>query len=544
MTTRLLKGGTVIDGTGKKGFCGHVLIEEDRIKGVFTENEALPQADIVLDAAGRVIAPGFIDMHSHSDWLLPLADHDIPLRCLPEQGVTTIVGGNCGFSPAPVTDRTRRLLKTDFFNLMVDRPLDYRWSSMDEFLDQVEQTRPVVNTAHLVGHSTVRFAHADTRRGRLTENETTECLNALEHALDQGACGVSFGLGYDPGMYSPLEELEGFCRVAAKAGKPVTVHIKALSRLSPTYPLTYLRPHNLRALKEMIDIAKRAQARLQISHLIFVGRRTWSTVDAGLDLIETARRQGLDVMFDAFPYTFGNTTVNAVLPYWFLAKLPQMYHSLWARPLLRLELAAGFFLLGFNYDDFQLMDAGSDQWEALNGLRFGEIAHKWGTSPFNVLLKLSESSNGQALALLHTYSGEPGNERALKKVLAHDLCLFQTDALIHYGGYPNPAALGAFPKILEHCVRKENLFSMEEAVRRMTSASAQRFNITDRGVIEPGKMADLVVFDPKKIAETPAVGSRPAGRPEGIDHLFINGVHAVEHGRYISGVRAGRVLRL
>jgi len=442
MSTWLLKNGIVIDGTGKKGFCGHVLIEDDRIKTVFTEKEPLPSADTVLDAAGKVVAPGFIDMHSHSDWVLPLEDHDIALRCLLEQGVTTIVGGNCGFSPAPVTERTRRLLKTDFFNLMVDRPLNYRWSGMGEFLDQVAENQPVVNTAHLVGHSSIRFAHADTRRGGLTDNETAECLKALERCLDEGACGLSFGLGYDPGMYSPIEELEAFCRVAAKAGKPVTVHIKALSRISPTYPPTDLRPHNLRALKEMIHIAQRAGVRLQISHLIFVGRRTWSTADACLELIETAAGRGLDVMFDAFPYTFGNTTVNAVLPYWFLAKLPQMYHSRWARLLLRIELAVGFRLLGFGYKDFQMMDAVSDSWSDLNGKRFDEIARQWKTSPFNALLKLSETSQGQALALLHTYSGEPGNESALKKVLAHERCLFQTDALIRYGGYPNPAALG------------------------------------------------------------------------------------------------------
>ena len=540
----LLKNGRIVDGTGSAAFNGHVLIDGDQIKAVFKHGEALPEADMSMDAAGQVISPGFIDMHSHSDWVMMLKDHDIPLKCLLEQGVTTIVGGNCGFSPAPITDKTRRLISEENFDLMVDRPLDYQWDTMGDFLDRVAQTGPVLNTAHLVGHGSIRIAHADSQRGALTENEMTDCLNSLRQSLDQGACGLSFGLGYDPGMYSPESEIEAFCGVAAKAGKPVTVHIKALSRISPTYSPAYMKAHNVRALKEMIDVARKTGVTMQISHLVFVGRNSWSTAEKCLEMIEDAREYGIDIKFDAFPYTFGNTIVNAVMPYWFLAKLPDRYHSRWARAILRVELAIGFWLLGFSYKDFQLMDAVSDKWAALNGHRFLDIAKQWGMSPFNTVLKLSEASQGQALVLLHTYSGEPGNEKVLDAVLSNDLCLFQTDAITRYGGYPNPAALGTFPKILGEYVRKRRLFSMENAVNRMTAASAERFNIKDRGVIAPGKKADVVVFDPTTIDEVPAVGTQPAKKPKGITHVFINGTQVVKDGNYISGVRAGEVIRV
>ncbi len=543
MKTLLLKNGRIIDGTGEKAFTGHVLISEDRIKSVLVDTDNLPDADSVIDAAGKVIAPGFIDMHSHSDWVLPGEDHDLAMKCLPEQGVTTIIGGNCGFSPAPISENMRQLMNISHFKLMNDRPLDYRWNSFGEFLDRIEKARPIINTAHQVGHASLRLGHSGLHQRPLSQEEMDGCLQTLERSFEEGACALSFGLGYEPGMYSSFEELEAFCRAAASADKPVTVHLKALSRISPTYPPFYLKPHNIRALKEIIDIARKTGVRLQISHLIFVGRNSWSTAETCLQIIERERARGLDIKFDAFPYTFGNTTINAVFPYWFLSRLPQAYQSRWARSVLRAELLLGFTLVGFSYNDFQIMDAGIDKWQGLNGHRVVDIAGQWGLSPFDTVLKLSEDSQGQAVVLFHSYSGEPGRETVLDDVLKNDLCLFETDALTRYGGFPNPAALGTFPKILGDYVRKRKLFSLENAIRRMTSASAERFGIRDRGVLASGKKADVVIFDPETIAETPAKGTQAAGRPKGIAHVFINGQHAVKNGEYISGARAGEVIR-
>ncbi len=543
MKSLLLKNGKIIDGTGKKAFTGHVLIHGNQIKSV-TNNNNLHRADTVIDVTGKVIAPGFIDMHSHSDWILPGDDHDSAMKCLPEQGVTTVIGGNCGFSPAPISENMRQLLAMSHFKLMNDRPINYRWDSFKEFLDCIESARPIVNTAHQVGHASLRLGQADLHQRLLSQKQINGCLKTLEQSFEEGACALSFGLGYEPGMYSSLAELEAFCRVAASADKPVTVHLKALSRMSPTYSPFYLKPHNIRALKEMIDIARKTGIRLQISHLIFVGRNSWSTAETCLKMIEKERAGGLDIKFDAFPYTFGNTTINAVFPYWFLSRLPQAYQSRWARNVLKTELSIGFKLVGFSYNDFQIMDAGIDSEQGLNGLRVVDIARQWGISPFDTMLKLSEKSQGQTVVLFHAYSGEPGQEKVLDTVLKNDLCLFETDALTRYGGYPNPAALGTFPKILGECVRKRKLFTIENAIRRMTSDSAERFGIKDRGVLASGKKADVIVFDPETIAETPAKGHHPAGRPKGIVHVFINGQHAVQNEKYINGVRAGKLIRV
>ncbi|RJP94383.1 MAG: hypothetical protein C4518_03435 [Desulfobacteraceae bacterium] len=543
MNTLLIKNGTVIDGTGNPAFSGHVLINDDRIQSVFQTGEEPPPSDAVIDAAGLAVAPGFIDMHSHADWMLPREDHDLAMKCLPEQGITTIVGGNCGFSPAPVSEKMRSLLGTSHFKLFNDRSLDFRWMSFHDFLDRIAKARPIVNSAHQVGHATLRLAWAGMHEKHLSGDTLENCLESMVRAFDEGACGLSFGLGYEPGMHASLEELSSFCRAAATADKPVSVHLKALSRLSPCYPPTSLSSHNVRALKEMIHIAKKTGVRLQISHLIFVGRNSWSTAEQCLELIEDAREYGMDIKFDAFPYTFGNTTINAVLPYWFLAGLPESHHSFWARMRLKIELAAGFRLVGFSWRDFQMMDAVLEEWQNINGYRIDEIARKWRMSPFETMLKISRDTDGQAVMMFHAYSGEPKNEKVLDQVMAHDLCLFETDAFTRYGGYPNPAALGTFPKILGQYVRQRRSFSLENAVRRMTSDSAERFNLRDRGTLTPGKKADVVLFDPETIGETPVVAGKPAGKPKGIIHVLINGVMVVKDGNYIQGIRAGQVIK-
>ncbi len=541
MSTTLIKSGRIIDGTGRNSFDGHVLIRDDTIDDVLPSGAAPPLTDEVIDASGQAVCPGFIDVHSHADWLLPLHDHHDLLACFPEQGITTVVSGNCGFSPAPYNPAAAPAFSA--MGLLLERPLDVAWCTMGQFLDTLDQTRPAVNVAELVGHSTVRLACARTRRGALVRKELAACLDTVRKSFDEGACGLSLGLGYDPGMYSPLEEIEAFCRVASEYGRPVTVHLKALSILSPTYPLMTLKAHNLLALQEMIDIADRTGIILQLSHLVFVGRRSWGSSRKALKLVENARSRGVDVMFDAFPYTCGNTTINAVLPFWFLARAPQAYRSRVSRMHLKAEMEAGFALLGFTYRDFQIMDPAVPGMEGLAGLTMDEVAGRWDMPPFDAYLRLSEESSGSALMLFHTYSGEPGRQEVIERVLSHELCLFETDAVVKSTGYPNPAAKGTFPRILGPLVRDRKLFGLEQAVNRATLAGAQRFGITDRGRIAKGKAADLVIFDPETVSDVPPEDGRPAGRPRGIVHVFINGGHVVREGAFTGTARHGRVLR-
>jgi len=542
MSTILLKNGTIIDGTGRPRFAGHVLIEGDIIREIVPGGAGTPPARTVIDVQGLAICPGFIDMHSHADWAVCLEENQDMLGCLLEQGITTVVAGNCGFSPAPLRRETLERFR-QFMPLMVHAP-GFGWEGMGDFLNRVQALGPCLNVAQLAGHASIRLAAASTMRGRMSDEELGHCLDLLARSLDEGACGLSLGLGYEPGMYSPPDELEAFCRVAAARGKPGTVHLKALSAVSPTYPPTTLEPHNLLALREMLGVARAAWVKLQLSHFIFVGRNSFWTAHKALRMVELARHDGLDVMFDAFPYTCGNTTISVVIPHWFLKRAPGAYRNPLLKLRLRAELEAGFRLLGFMYEDFQVMNIDLEGYDDLRGLRVTEIARKWKVSPFDALLRLCELGTWTTLALFHAYSGVPGREGAIDAVLSHELCLYETDALITGRGYPNPAAVGAFPRICGPLVRDRRLFTLEQAVHRSTGASAQRFSISDRGVVRTGAAADLVVFDPETLSDTPPVDSRPAGRPKGIHHVFINGRHVVRAGTVSGEQRAGRVLRL
>jgi N-acyl-D-amino-acid deacylase len=482
-------------------------------------------------------------MHSHVDFLLTQGEKDSHARPLLEQGVTTVVAGNCGISPAP-TGAAGMGAVDRLASILIEEPLDYAWDSMAGFLDRVASVRPALNVAMLVGHATLRAAHGDTKRGPLGARALGDCLRGTRRALDEGACGLSFGLGYDPGMYSSLDELRAFAAAAAACGKPITAHLKAYSVVSPCYELTYLGAHNVRALREMLAVARATGARLQLSHFIFVGRRTFRYASECLSLVDEARASGVDVMIDAFPYTCGNTTINAVLPHWFLAKIPGAYESRVLRARLQAELALAFRLVGFGFNDFQVMNPGVPGWEDLAGLRLPEIAQRWGVSSFEAMLRLSDRSRGAAAILFHGYSGDEGDTHVIDDVLARDDCLIETDAIFHCKGHPNPAAVGTFPRVLGHHVRERRAIPLEAAVRRMTGASAERFGLRDRGTLEPGRAADVTVFDRDTIGDSPPRGSAPAGRPTGIEHVFVNGEHAVRRGVAGDGVRAGAVLRV
>ena len=542
MSTVLLKNGLVLDGSGEKPFKGSVLIENDSIAAIFKGNETPPPAEKSIEAHGMAISPGFIDMHSHSDFVLPAQNHAEVLKPLVEQGITTIVGGNCGISPAPIVPEAIEQVET-LATIAIARPFAYAWTGFDEFFKHMEAFPLLVNMAELAGHATLRYSFSKAGRAEMSEKERKRCMDEAAKALDEGACGLSFGLGYDPGMYASLDELKAFCRVAASRNKPVTMHMKAFSKISPCYPLVSFSAHNVRALKEAIEIAEETGVRLQLSHFIFVGRHSWSTAETCIELVEKARGRGVDIMVDAFPFLCGNTTIMAPFPYWFLAGIPDCFKRFTARARLKLELEIGFRLVGFTYKDFQIMDVGIDGLEHLNGLRITDVAKEWNCSPFKAMVDLAEKSRGATLMLFHTYSGEPGNEKPIEKVLSLDYCLFETDAVIKAAGFPNPAAIGTFPKILGDFSGKRKLIDLQSAIHRMTHASAQRFGIADRGILKRGKRADVVVFDPNTISDSPGAGKLPSGRPKGIEHVFINGQHVVEKGCMVGGRLAGKVIR-
>jgi N-acyl-D-amino-acid deacylase len=535
-----LSGGRVIDGTGAKAHRADVAVSRGRISDV--GDLADLEAETTLDCSGKTVVPGFIDIHSHSDWLVPGADHGATIEPFLRQGMTSLVGGNCGFSPAPITERNRHAAH-EASKLIVDEALSLPWQSMGEFLSLIEEGGLALNVAQLVGHGAVRAAVT----GHLNANAPNdEELARMEHltkeALDAGCIGVSTGLGYPPGIFAREDELASFAHWAAREDKLFTSHLRAYSVVSGAYHDDANDvPHNLRAIDEILRVVEAGGARLQISHLIFVGRKTWGTHHAAIERIERARDRGIDVAFDAFPYTAGNTTASVLFPAEILPRLEEVLQSPEEMATLRAFGDMAFELIGFDLEDIQIMNANAPGFDQYNGMFIGPAARSAGVDVWEFYARMVVESHRNARVLIHKYSGDADDEDALRAVLAHPLCTIETDTFVTEHGHQNPASYGTFPRVLSTYV-EEGLFTLEEAVHKMTGAAAERLRWNDRGWVKPGCAADLVVLDTGVLHDT-ATFEHPATMPLGIDHVFVNGHHVVDGERYDATARAGRLLR-
>jgi len=550
MGNLFIKNGMIIDGTGRDAFKGDVVVAKDRIESVISSNtpsgkdSAAPGTDTVIDAEGRVVAPGFIDCHSHFDWVLPLSDHQEFLFPMIEQGITTVVTGNCGFSPAPVTAEGKKIIN-DLTETLLDRPLSYEWETMGELLDYLESSDGLLfNTVQLVGHGTLHLAAVQDYTKRPNSREMAKMVSMTAEALDHGAGGLSFGLMYPPGLFSTRDDLLALARVAADRRRILTVHKRALSKYSGSYPIIPFldRPHNLKALDEILSIAIETGVRLQISHLIFVGKKSWPTAQKAVQLIEKAQSKGLEVMFDIYPHFCGNSYLTVFLPAWFMENLDANLKNARAIRRLRIELSLAKFLVGFNMADIQIMQAGYPAGEKYNGMSIVDIAKREGIDPVGAMLKIIEKSGGKALQLTYGYSGDDAHEQLVEKLMVHERCLFETDTLLKSSGFANPASYGAFPRILGRFVRDKSVLSLAAAVSKMTGKTARWMGIAQRGEIKPGNFADIVIFDPDTIADNTTV-KETARRPTGIENVVINGEMVVERGKYIKDKKAGQVVR-
>lgn len=535
-----LTGGQVIDGSGAAATAADVAITGDTITAVGDLTDL--QAARTIDCTGRIVVPGFIDIHSHADFLVPFGDHGALLEPFVRQGITTFVGGNCGFSTAPVTERTRESVIESSL-LFADEPLDLRWTTIGEYLSAVERAGLAMNMAVLVGHGTVRGAvTGPLNPAAPTPDELREMEKLTRAALDEGCVGVSTGLGYPPGIFAEPDELAAVAGWATAAGKLFTSHLRAYSWISPVYHSDpNAMPHNLEALEEVLRVAERGKARLQLSHMIFVGKGTWPTVDRAVEIIERARERGLDVAFDAFPYTAGNTTASVLFPPEVLPFLENVLSSPETMEGLVGMAEAMFGQIGFSLRDIQIMNANAADFDRYNGFFIGDAAAEARMDIWEFYAKMVVASHRNARVLIHKYSGDAEDERALQTILAHPLCTIETDTLLAAGGHQNPASYGTFPRVLSTYVRR-GLFGLEEAVRKMTGASAERLGWTDRGYVRRNCAADLVVLDPATLADT-ATFQNPASFPKGIERVFIGGRQVLEGDRYDAAAKAGRVIR-
>lgn len=535
----VISRGTIIDGSGKARYPADLGICNGEIAAIARTGTLSGGRSI--DAAGLAVAPGFIDIHSHSDWVLPLPDHDKTLAPLVHQGVTTLVAGNCGHSPAPVTDGSARLTDASCETLK-DQDFPFNWRSMGEFLDSLDRGGLVLNAAFLAGHGTLRQAAMGGDARAPTPSEMADLNALIRRSLREGAFGVSVGLAYAPGIFARNDELLSMARTVADEGGIFTAHGRAYVWISPFYKPMLGLPHNIRSTRELLDLGKKSGVRLQISHQIFIGRRTWPTYRWVLRDIDRAAADGVDVAFDAFPYTMGNTIVNGIMPEWVLDNFRVKIRDRRILDRLRREFSMFRLALGIDYNDFRLLWGSTSELAELEGLDFREIAARLGMSEFDAYVHVARESGGDARVLIGSYSGDGDREEPLRAVLSHPLCAFETDTILTQRGKHNPASFGTFPRVLGRYSRDLGLFTLEEAVRRMTSMPADRIGLKDVGRIVPGARADLVIFDPATVADN-TTPRRTDAPPSGIRDVLIAGEVVSSGGALVGTERRGRVLR-
>ncbi len=527
----LLSRGLVVDGTGASPRRGSLLIIDGKIEAI---GAVSPIGVEEIDCTGKVIAPGFIDAHSHMDFF-SASDDPHHFDSFVAQGVTTFVAGNCGFSPFGFVPSSphRHLIESSLFKAGRNS-LD--WNSFAEYRAVLEELGLTQNFLHFVGHGAVRTSLSGFEARALSPDEYEQMLGLLDDAMTQGAAGVSLGLQYKPGIFAKLDELDEVARLVKGHDKLLSVHAKAYSSFSGTYPMVpFGRPHNLKAIEDMLALARRTGVRLQFSHLIFAGSQAWKTVDEALGLFDEAIAEGVDVKFDMYPYCCGATLLNTLLPEWFMARMPDSLHELGSRARLRLEATVGFRLAGFGYPQIQITNACCSEYDPYNGMYLPEIASRVGKSPFEVLLDILDKSHAEARVLFHGYY----NEEIIDRLMQHSAAIFASDSWPEPGGHQNPAAYGTFPRFLCNA-RQQRSLSLDAAVHKMTGAAADRFRLAERGCLKEGYAADVVVFDWDEVRDRP--GEAGSGAPAGIEHVFVNGSPVFSFGKVCAKRGVGRVL--
>ena len=519
-------GGQIIDGTGAAAVRADLGIAGDTITAV--GDLGREPAGRTIDAAGLTVTPGFIDIHTHSDWRLwgnRRAESKI------RQGVTTEVVGNCGFSPAPVSDEFREEMRG--FALSLPPGMDFSWRSMADYLRGYRGEGVAVNVAQLVGHGTLRLAAMGFARRPPTARELVTMERLMDDAMASGAYGLATGLIYAPGSYAETEEIIAVARRAAHGGFYAS-HIRGEGATL------------LAAVGEAIRVGREGNVPVQVSHIKAAGRPNWGKVESALSLIDIARAEGgQDVMADVYPYTASSTTLRTLLPDWALeGGIEAMLERLGdpgARARIRQEMTGGSPILarGLGWED--IMIASSPSRPEAEGRRLDDVARDWHIDPLDAAMDILVDERGGGYVILFQL-----DEADLRCALVHPEVMIGSDgsSLAVDGelgrGKPHPRSYGTFPRVLARYVRDEPILSLEAAVHKMTGLPARRLGLGDRGVLAVGAKADVVGFDPARVEDL-ATYENPHRYAAGIPYVLVNGRVVIDRGEH-TGALPGRVL--
>lgn len=477
----VIRGGTVYDGTGAPPVSTDVAVEGGRITAIGAVDS---EAARVIDATGLAVAPGFIDVHAHDDAAVLTTPMDFKLM----QGVTTDIVGNCGAGLAPINEEAMPGIEL----ILGPTPgADFR--TFGEYMDAVERSNPAINVGCLVPHGAVRHRQLGMSPREPNAAELSAMREDVAEAMSAGALGLSTGLIYPPGIFAQTSEIISLAQVAGEAGGLYVSHIRNE------------RDGLLEAVGEAITIGQQSGCPVQISHHKASDPANWGRTRDSIALIESKRDEGIDVTFDAYPYIAASTVLSV--------------------------MAGAESVLGPD----AVLVASVNEHREYEGKTIAQIADMLDLPPADAVTRVLRDEP-QAVAVFFVM-----DDADVQRVISHPMCMIGSDGIPSPTGKPHPRLYGTFARVLGTYCRDERLFSLEEAVRKMTSLPATRFALSDRGTLAKGMAADIVIFDPQTIADI-ATYQEPRQYPAGVAHVIVNGTVAAEDGRQTEA-RPGRLLR-
>ncbi len=506
----LLKNGFVVDGSGKEGFTGDVLICGEKIEDVSARGISDTSSE-VIDASGKIVSPGFIDCHSHSDAYL-IIEPDAPSKI--SQGITTEVNGQCGGSIAPRYGQAR--LSSDWASLLGER---LSWRSLGEYRAVLDNVKPALNTVQFVGHNTLRSSVVGYENRHATAEEIKKMQYLLEQAFDDGGAGLTTGLIYQPGKYADKTEVESLVRLASSKGGIYATHMRSES------------DELIESAKEVIDLCRAAGIKGVISHLKTYGPRNWHKVDELLDVVGAAVEEGVILGSDRYPYCAAGTDLDVVLPEWAQVGAAAAECVRLKNPEERIKIEDQ--LNASAHDWSRIMVGGT--WSEKTGHASGRFISELG-NPGKTVCEILENDLCRTGAFFFEMC-----EENLNRILSQQWVLPGSDASLRapWGplgrDHPHPRAYGTMPEFVKRLLSLG--FSIEETVCRMTMRAAQRYNLRNRGIVRKGAYADIVVWEPGVFSSNAAYSS-PHQFSSGVDCVVVNGSLTYRGGKF-TGRRAG-----
>lgn len=520
----IIRNGKIVDGTNREPYIADIAIQGDEIVKVGHIDE---EANRVIDATGKTVTPGFIDIHCHSDAIV-FHESKNPLRL--RQGYTTEVIGNCGISAAPVNPQNLDLLRKYCNPFFSNVQVPYNWQSYGEFLDELEKHHPMLNTAGLVGHGSLRIAVSGFEARPLTPEEMEKMEKLLDRSMDEGAFGMSTGLIYPPGVFADTQELKNLAKVIADHNGIFTSHMRSESS------------GLVEAVQEILDIAEATGVSVEISHHKAQGAQNKGKSGITLRMIADANKNGAKITCDVYPYDAASTQFSACLPPWSLEGGVDKLVARCSDPEIRTEIIAdmsdkdpsyeNFFCYAGSWDRVLINECSVKSYE---GKTVMQIARENNQDPNEMALDIIRNSDNNAMMIVFTQ-----DEEDISRIIQDPYSMICTDGFPGLGPY-HPRYTAAFTRVLEKYVMQDQLLSLQQAIYKMTGMPAEKLGLTDRGVIAENMKADVLILNMEKIHDNSDYRNYKA-LSDGIDYVMINGQIALDNGKF-NNICAGKVLR-